>query len=437
MWKRLLLLFLTSACLMTVELVAGRLVAPYLGNSLYTWTSIIGACLSGMSFGHLFGGWLADRQQPQKYLGILLINAALLVVATLPFTPVFLNSSIVRAWHPLAGIFVPALMLFGLPCFFMASVSPLVYRLALQDLQGVGGLLGRLSASGVVGSIAGTYLTGFWLIPSLGVTAIVVGAAALLGVLGFLNMPWARISRVIAALIVGALVTAVPFRWPTALAGGCDVESAYFCIRITTSGGAPGAPEHTRHLVLDRLIHSGYQPASPDTLWYDYEQLMAWVIQSQEATARNVLFLGGGGYVLPRWMERHYPDTSLEVIEIDPAVTKVALERFMPGPTRIKTANGDARQVLYNKSSNTAYDLVIGDAFGARSPHDRRVCARGAGPSDCERALSPKRDRCSAGCFSWCHGHNPGEGVPSCVRVARGASCTSGRREYVHNHRIR
>lgn len=166
-----LLLFLSSGCIMTLELVAGRLLAPVVGVSLFTWTGIIGACLCGMSFGSLFGGWLADQGEPRRWLGHFFLMGAGLVAALLLAQP-FLGAA-VRLFaglglSPLVGIFALSMLLFGVPCFFMAAISPLAYKLALRDTNKVGTTVGRLAASGIAGSILGTYATGFWLIPPTG-----------------------------------------------------------------------------------------------------------------------------------------------------------------------------------------------------------------------------------------------------------------------------
>ena len=67
----ILIVFVSSTCIMVLELVAGRIIAPYVGVSLYTWTSVIGVVLAGMSLGNYLGGGLADRWASPRLLGIL------------------------------------------------------------------------------------------------------------------------------------------------------------------------------------------------------------------------------------------------------------------------------------------------------------------------------------------------------------------------------
>jgi len=64
-----LLSFLSSFCIMTLELVASRLVARHVGASLTVWTSVIGIILGGICLGNVLGGRLADRVEPGRAVG--------------------------------------------------------------------------------------------------------------------------------------------------------------------------------------------------------------------------------------------------------------------------------------------------------------------------------------------------------------------------------
>lgn len=358
------LLFISSACLMTVELVAGRVVAPYIGVSLYTWTGIIGACLTGMSLGHLFGGWLADRGDPRRWLPYMFYLAALLTSALFVARPAIGALSDAMSKHhvpPLIGIFALSTLFFGLPCFFLAAVSPLVYKDRLQTDSRVGATVGRLAASGVAGSIAGTYATGFWLIPTFGTRAILVGIHLILAALGTYCLLASSARRTVTA----AVIIAVPWLFASALpvdAGApCDVESAYYCIRVVVSDKDQKTGP-VKKLRLDYLTHSGYRMNDPEHLWYEYEQVVAWIMKARGGTPRT-LFLGGGGYILPHWVEREFPKAAVDVVEVDPAVTRVAKAEFVPQMQRVNSLNMDARAALRQMPEKQRYDVVFGDVF--------------------------------------------------------------------------
>ena len=89
LWRPSLIVFISNACVMTIELVAGRIIAPYVGVSLFTWTSVIGVILAGMSAGNFIGGRLADRYASRLVLGMLFVLAGLASLSVLFTANVF------------------------------------------------------------------------------------------------------------------------------------------------------------------------------------------------------------------------------------------------------------------------------------------------------------------------------------------------------------
>jgi spermidine synthase/Tfp pilus assembly protein PilF len=178
--------FIANAAIMTIELVAGRVVSPHIGMSLYTWTSIIGVVMAGMSVGHYLGGWLADRFRARRTLGLLFLLGAAGAVSIL-FT-----NDIIGQWEPLRGmawplrIFLHTGLMFLLPALLLGAIAPVVAKMALYGGKDAGRVMGGVFASGVAGSIAGTFLTGFFLVATFPVPAIVITASAVLALVGIL-----------------------------------------------------------------------------------------------------------------------------------------------------------------------------------------------------------------------------------------------------------
>jgi predicted membrane-bound spermidine synthase len=83
LWQPNLIVFVSSGCIMILELVAGRMIAPHVGSSLYTWTSIIGVVLAGIMLGNYLGGRLADRWASLRFLGSIYILGALTALIAL------------------------------------------------------------------------------------------------------------------------------------------------------------------------------------------------------------------------------------------------------------------------------------------------------------------------------------------------------------------
>src|SRR6185295_19055019 len=160
--------FIAGGVLLGLEIASSRVMAPFFGNSLYVWGSLIGIVLAGLSTGYWLGGIMADRYPTPRLLVALLGTAALLVLA-IPFVDGWVLDRVV-AWDPGPRLnpVVATILLFGLPSLVLGSVSPVAVRLKASSIEGLGRTAGRLFALSTAGSIAGTFLTSFWLIPELG-----------------------------------------------------------------------------------------------------------------------------------------------------------------------------------------------------------------------------------------------------------------------------
>jgi spermidine synthase len=358
-WQLDLTVFVSSACIMILELVAGRIIAPYVGVSLYTWTSVIGVVLAGISLGNYAGGWLADRRASPGLLGIIFLLAGLFALGILAVDA--LGGLVPDAWPIVVRILVYTVLLFFVPSVLLGMISPVVAKLAVRDLDRTGRTVGRIYGAGTVGSIIGTFATGFLLISWFGTHVIVWGVALVLVVLGLLYLlggRWPALA-VVAVALAGATILASHQGW---LQGPCTRETNYFCIKVrdTERDGHP-----VRVLTLDRLVQSYTSVDDPTRLVYDYEKVYAEVTayRAQEDDHLRALFVGGGGYTFPRYMEAVYPGSDIHVIEIDPGVTEVAHDMLGLGrDTGIVTFNEDAR-VFLEREPRQVYDLVMGDAF--------------------------------------------------------------------------
>jgi spermidine synthase/MFS family permease len=187
LWVSLLIVFMASCCTMVLELVAGRILAPFIGVSLYTWTSIIGVCLAGISAGNFLGGVLADRAGSRRTLGLILLGGGLFSLIILPLAAMDLTQIIPRdgpfaakdVWL-ITRIVIVTAVLFLPPTLILGMVSPIVIKLSLTDLRQTGSVAGKIYAFSTVGSIVGTFLTGFYLVSTFGTRAIILGVAVIL-----------------------------------------------------------------------------------------------------------------------------------------------------------------------------------------------------------------------------------------------------------------
>ncbi|MGK2948520.1 MAG: fused MFS/spermidine synthase [Acidimicrobiales bacterium] len=348
----------TSAAVLVLEILAGRLLAPYIGVTLQTYTGIIGTVLAGIAAGTWLGGWAADRHDPAALLGPALVAGGGLALLTVP---------LVRALGPAwsgggaSAVVVLASAGFLAPAVALSAVTPLVVKLQLRHLGETGAVVGRLSALGTVGAIAGTFLAGFVLIevaptsrliPAIGVLLVVTGAAV-----------WFRLARPTPRLAAGVLaVLALPAVTAAAVSDPCQVETRYYCARVEVDVDRPSA----RVLVLDDLRHSYVDLDDPTHLEFRYIAAFAAATDAHWPDGRplHALHVGGGGFTLPRWLQATRSGSTSTVLELDQGVVDLAVDRLgLVLSDTLQAEVGDARLGVARRPE-ASVDLVVGDAFG-------------------------------------------------------------------------
>ncbi|MBI2919228.1 MAG: fused MFS/spermidine synthase [Chloroflexi bacterium] len=369
LWRANAIVFVGGGCTMVLELIAGRLMAPYIGVSLYTWTSIIGVVLAGISLGNYLGGRLADRHARPVVLGAVFLAAGVASLAILPGIVLLSKTPLPTSLHLMNRSLLYSALIFFVPTTVLGMITPLVIKLTLQDLGKTGNVVGTIYAVSTVGAIVGTFATGFWLVSWFGTRTIVWLVAVVLIGLGVISGGMWKGGRQSAAAM-GVLVI---FALSLSFKGSFDApflrESNYYAIGVY-DWLDPESNRQLRVLKLDRLDHSFADPKDPTFLYYDYEQIFAQLAayQARKDPEVSALFVGGGGYTLPRYMEVVYPRSTLDVVEIDPAVTETAYEQLgLPADTRVRTFNMDARFFFTSRQARgedqPKYDLVFADAF--------------------------------------------------------------------------
>ena len=378
------LVFVSSTCIMVLEIVAARLIAANLGVSLYTWTSVIGVILTGISIGNVIGGKIADRYQPKRVLPMLFLAASML-----SFSVLWLNHYAESWWRPESiswsgWVLFNVVVIFLLPATVLGTIGPIVAKMALGEGKKIGSTMGNIYAWAAAGSIFGTFLTGFVLIEWIGTRAIVTSVAGLLAMigLGLASIEYRTGGAFISTwLVILGLLNMFAFgSWPWTQEIGLFLllrpdhsdleyfsESNYFSIQVYE---APDI-EDARILALDNLVHSYVSTTDVTHLIYDYETIYAAIVGRTAAFSQPLrsLFIGGGGFVFPRYMEAVYPVAGIDVAEIDPAV-KLAANRALYLPpddeTKITTYTMDARNLvedLLRDNAEGSYDFIFGDAF--------------------------------------------------------------------------
>lgn len=358
------LVFFTSGAVLVLEILAVRLVAPYVGVTLETYTAIIGTMLAGIAFGTWCGGYAADRAEPRRLLGPLLVAGGVMAMASVPLVRYAGDRLSGGTGLSVIGL---AFVAFFLPAAVLSAVSPTVVKLQLRDLGATGRVVGRLSALGTAGAILGTFLAGFVLIelaPTSTTVLVVGGLFVVAGLALGIGLAPGTGRRAVSPVVVVLALVGSGVAVVAAGAGGdrCQTETTYHCVRVEPDPRRAGG----RLLVLDTLHHSYVDLDNPTYLEFRYARVFADAIGAVAPAdgPLDVLHIGGGGFTFPRWVRAVRPGSSSVVLEIDPGLVTVAVERLglvtEPG---IDVRTGDARTLMDGLDPGR-FDVALGDAFG-------------------------------------------------------------------------
>ena len=359
--------FLGSGSLLVIELVAGRIIAPNVGVSLYTWTSVIGVILAGLALGNWIGGRIADFRPGRTTLSMLYLGCAASTALILLFARDVDAFAAPSSWSAILQVLWVTVIMFFVPSVMLGTPTPMIVKLSLSSLDATGRVVGRIQAAATAGSILGVFLTGFALITWFGTRSIVAGVVVLLLLLAALSHPYltdrsrvfAAIRRQPALAVVPAVVLVGALGLAMSAESKCVKESSYYCIDVKTN--ALGNME----LRLDLLIHGLYDPRNPTELIYPYERLYQSVTEAAFPRGKDITAfqIGGGAYSFPRYLEANYDARTL-VSEIDPEVTNVVRKYFdLKDSPEIEIVHEDARLALNDLPKDRTFDLVLGDAF--------------------------------------------------------------------------
>lgn len=372
-WYLYFAVFLSGGSILVLEIAAGRVLAPHFGNTLYTWTSMIGVILAALSLGYSIGGRLADQKPSRRlFFALMLLGAGL--VALVPALRGLLLPSMEESFSLQSGPVFAGLALFAAPSCALATLTPFAVKLAARGDESLGAVTGSLFTWSTVGSIVGTFATGFVFIPFFGLNGIFLTTAgalmltALLGLYlsgelsGLFSRRNAKTSLLLAAFAsLSALAGAA---WLRAVPGvGEDViwarENMYHMIRVFDRAEADG--RRVRELFLDHQPEGAMVVGDDRGFFYDYTRFLE-LGPLFVPRMRSAIFIGGGAFTMPKALRLMKPDAAVAVVELDEEVVRAGRRFFRLGEfPNIETAVGDGRRVL--RRSGRTYDFIVGDAY--------------------------------------------------------------------------
>lgn len=390
-WTTIGLIFLLSATGLVYEIAAGRVLAPYFGTSLLTWTAVIATVLAGFSLGSVLGGFVAERARGPAVGNV---RAALVATAVLmALSPTVLG--LIHAWggRGTGGMLISVVLTFLPASVFVTLPSPFLAKLAIQARPGrEGSTLGLVLAAGSVGAIVGAILAGFVALPFAGSTATFAGC----GVAVLLCIPFVksgppggggreRTDESTTGPRAGVVIAAAAFVVFAGLAGGsaCRYESGLSCIHVVREGGEIRLYSDGALQAAERVVRTDDPTAEEPRLALSYAQWLWSRMDRDLGPAPSVLFVGGGGYTLPTQLLASRPAARAVAVEIDPLVTRV-VRQHMPragemiertgyyadrddrdAGGRLGIVHADGR--VYLNETDRRFDAAVMDAFSSGS----------------------------------------------------------------------
>jgi spermidine synthase len=383
------MVFVAGIVTMALEFAASRLIVPVFGSSIYTWGSLIGVILSGLSLGYYAGGRLADRKDAGfiKFCSIIfsaglyiifvpsLIAPAAIGISThiassITLSTISDNSSNHNDYGRYACLLATFLLLLT-PTFLLGIVSPYAVKLTTKSLSRLGNMAGNLYSLSTIGSIVGTFLTVFVLIPifelkyviyGLGLSLIISSSFSYLSTRKDLKVATSIIPKVLAACAIALVLvsntflssSSIPYYTGTLL---YQKETPYAHLDVVDT-----LDNRERNLLLDGGIHSTMNKTNSDALTY-YTMFFPTGLLFN-TNAENILFAGGGGFIGPKAFLSAFPKMNVDVVELDPVVIDAAKRYFNihDNNPRLKIYNYDARDFL-SKTHDGKYDITFMDAF--------------------------------------------------------------------------
>lgn len=353
--------FVNGAVIMIFEILGSRIVWPYIGTSLYVWTSIIAIVLGALSLWYFFWWKIADTYKTMKIVSFVYLLTVILFFLLFLFKDSILLILTTQILDVKMISLVATLCLFAPISFLLWIVPPVIIRLQLQHISNSGAVIGKFESIWTFWSITGTLVAGFILIPLFWVSYLILILATLC--LALSSVYFFRWLFVVKGILLFLIVSA--FFWQSydvkklAREGRYVIDTPYS--HITVWDGMKDNKK-TRSLYIDNITHA-WMFYDSNELLYEYTKYYH-LFDVFNPKARDVLLFWGAAYSYPKSFVAAYPDKKLSVVEIDPDITKVARRFFwLKDYINLEIFHQDARVFL--NTTKKKFDVILWDAFGS------------------------------------------------------------------------
>lgn len=368
---------------MVIEILGAKMLTPYFGASHFVWTAQIAVTLASLAAGYYAGGRLVDRSPALHRIYACIFAAALYLGATISVLEPLSRRCL--AFSLATGTLVAACALFFVPLAILAMVGPFFVRVLMLSPGSVGGAVGRLSAVGTVGSLAGTLLIGYVLLPLAPNSVTMYCTSLLLAAVSLVYfLVWSR-DRAVGAAILSVTTVATG-----AIGVRIDYVAKFSGAQVLRKQNSNFGNMHVlempggvRYYLNDFLVQNSYHPGSKESLSL-FTHMLHNLSLAYSEKLEDVLCIGVGVGIVP--MKLANAGVNVDVVEINPAIISLAKEFFDFQPSKLNVHLGDGRQFLNQRAQK--YDTVVLDAFLGDSSPSHLLTAEAF--ASMRRCLKPK-----------------------------------------------
>lgn len=366
----LIIVFLTGAAVLVIEVTATRILSVYFGNTIFTVSSVISVILLALSLGYFVGGRLADKRASEllfyQIIALSGLSVFLLQILKILFLPV-ISAQLSLQYGPL----VVSVILFLLPGLLLGMLSPFVVKLQQirMSSQGIGQVTGDVFFWSTLGSIMGSLLTGFYFIPHFGLNQIIAGTGMLLSLIGLAGIGGVQKTffqtRIVVLLILLPIIQLGLVSMDKLARQDSIVyaEDGLYDSIVVYDGKYEGKKARFLQQATDESSAMYHESSELVYLYTKYYELYTLV----NPDINHALVIGGGAYSVPKALLQNDSDVIVDVAEIEPAMLDVAKKHFkVPDTPRLVNHVEDGRRFL--QDTDTRYDIIFTDAFHTSIP---------------------------------------------------------------------
>lgn len=366
-WLLRTIAFCTGSITLIYELAAARALAPYVGASTFVWASVIGVILLAISMGAIVGGKAADLRKNYSDIVYALVAASIFIAISKQGLELVGFGVVALELDLRLEAFILSLCIFAPASFFLGFVSPYLAVFSVDNLKKTGVTVAGLDASNTIGSIFGTFVAGYILFSYFGLQAI----------FAFLSVSCLFLCVLIAKKKVCYIVISIALLMVSAIAFQnkkssdqhtlveIDTANAHYLVveeyfnqrEIKSLISGPGARQSG--VYVDKHLRT--------QAVFSYVEDLLLMAGRAVPTPKRIAVLGGGAYTMPQLLSHNFPNSMIDVVEIDPDLEAISEKHFYyTAPSNVKSYHQDARTFL--QQSNGQYDLIIVDVFNNLYP---------------------------------------------------------------------